>query len=124
MKVKHLLSAILVMGAAVLPGASSVRAQEAYFAVTTYANGVDAKPGDGICAAAGGECTLRAVIGRGMHDGERPGAEPVVGRGASCRAASKGAMRSPGELASGRRILGTMEHGLAGRRGSLSQPDV
>ncbi|MEX2204882.1 MAG: choice-of-anchor Q domain-containing protein [Myxococcota bacterium] len=39
-----------------------VRASAAVFSVDSTADAVDANPGDGICAAVGGECTLRAAV--------------------------------------------------------------
>ncbi len=44
--------------AALLPGV----AHAAEFTVTSTADAVDARPGDGTCAAAGGGCTLRAAV--------------------------------------------------------------
>ncbi len=43
-------------------GGSRAQAQGAGFTVNSTADAVDANPGDGVCAAAGGQCTLRAAI--------------------------------------------------------------
>ncbi|GIU83748.1 MAG: hypothetical protein KatS3mg008_0523 [Acidimicrobiales bacterium] len=62
---------IVTFAAALAPIASEARLQPAYadpsspaatFTVTATADALDADPGDGSCATAGGECTLRAAI--------------------------------------------------------------
>ncbi len=50
-----------VLFAALFVGARPARA--ATFGVDSTADGVDAEPGDGTCATAGGQCTLRAAVG-------------------------------------------------------------
>src|SRR5436190_10460854 len=53
------------LGLAVLTGAIAilpVTAQAASFTVTTTGDGTDSAPGNGVCAATGGGCTLRAAI--------------------------------------------------------------
>ncbi len=49
--------------------------QAATFTVNSTADAVDANPGDGVCATAGGVCTLRAAI---METNALPGADSVV----------------------------------------------
>lgn len=53
------------LGLAVLTGAIAIlpaTAQAAAFTVTTTGDGTDSAPGNGVCAATGGGCTLRAAI--------------------------------------------------------------
>jgi len=47
----------------------------ATFTVDTTADAVDAAPGDGVCAAAGGSCTLRAAV---MEANALPGPDTIV----------------------------------------------
>jgi CSLREA domain-containing protein len=50
-----------------LLGVSAVHA--AMFTVNSFADGVDAVPGDGCCSTAAGVCTLRAAIQETIHPG-------------------------------------------------------
>src|SRR5689334_7534298 len=63
---KARLSLALVLFGALVAGRSPVTANpaiiQASFAVTTTTDAVDASPGNGQCAIAGGGCTLRAAI--------------------------------------------------------------
>src|SRR2546425_11690804 len=49
---------LVAMGAGIRPA----RAQSRTFTVDTTADSVDAAPGDGLCADAGGLCSLRAAV--------------------------------------------------------------
>jgi CSLREA domain-containing protein len=51
-----------VLALVVLLVVAAPRARAVDFAVDSTADAVDAAPGDGVCAAAGGACTLRAAI--------------------------------------------------------------
>jgi len=61
---------VLVLVAAALPSAAGAAA----FNVNDTADAVDASPGDGVCASAGGTCTLRAAI---QEANAGPGADTV-----------------------------------------------
>src|SRR5439155_10912015 len=52
----------LVVTVVALTGWAFARAEAATFTVDCTMDDVDAAPGDGICATATGECTLRAAI--------------------------------------------------------------
>jgi CSLREA domain-containing protein len=58
---KSILAVTLLLFCSLLVGAMEVEA-EATFTVDSTNDAVDANPGDGICATAAGECTLRAAI--------------------------------------------------------------
>ena len=60
MRVAVSLVLLLASMIGLLSGSSIARAAE--LTVTSTADEVDAAPGDGVCATAGGECTLRAAI--------------------------------------------------------------
>src|SRR5258708_27679594 len=47
--------------------ASVAAAADHTFTVNTTADGVDANPGDGVCATSGGLCTLRAAVMESNH---------------------------------------------------------
>jgi hypothetical protein len=65
---------MLVLGCVVILGAAPVRS-DVSFTVDDPADALDANPGDGICATAGGGCTLRAAI---METNALAGADTVV----------------------------------------------
>jgi CSLREA domain-containing protein len=52
------------------PGA---RASDLTYTVNTTADGIDANPGDGVCATSGGLCTLRAAVMESNHTVSAPG---------------------------------------------------
>jgi CSLREA domain-containing protein len=58
---KSTFTIVLLLFCSLLAGANAVEA-EATFTVDSTNDAVDASPGDGICATAAGECTLRAAI--------------------------------------------------------------
>jgi len=58
-----------------LPSLRRVAAQTATFVVNSTADTVDANPGDGVCADAFGNCTLRAAI---METNALPGADTII----------------------------------------------
>jgi len=68
---------VLCLGAASLTIAFPARA--AHFTVNSTKDAVDANPGDGICATATGECTLRAAI---QETNALPGADDIFVPGA------------------------------------------
>ncbi|MCK5315819.1 MAG: CSLREA domain-containing protein, partial [Anaerolineales bacterium] len=65
--VSLLVSLALVLG---LLGISPARAepQEKLYIVNSDTDAPDANPGDGVCATAGGNCTLRAAIQEANRD--------------------------------------------------------
>ncbi len=64
------LVSLLALGSTTLPQASA-----AGFTVNSTADAVDANPGDGVCAAASGQCTLRAAI---MEANDLSGADTIT----------------------------------------------
>src|ERR1700730_15246105 len=69
-----LLSAV-VMVALVSFAAQEARAAGKTFTVNDTTDAVDANPGDGICATAGGKCSLRAAV---QEANATPGADNIV----------------------------------------------
>lgn len=67
--------AVVCAGAmALLPGLASQASAQAVFVVTSTADTGDSAPGNGICAASGGACTLRAAI---QEANALPGADTI-----------------------------------------------
>ena len=69
----RLLPLFAAMSLAALAG-DATPAQGASFTVNATHDAVDAAPGDGICADAGGACTLRAAV---METNALPGADEI-----------------------------------------------
>lgn len=53
---------VVLAGTLALNGASAPLAHASVFTVNSFADAVDANPGDGVCLTVGGVCTLRAAI--------------------------------------------------------------
>ena len=68
------LTLLLFATGCLIASGSTTPAFGADFSVTSTTDAVDANPGDGVCASAAGECTLRAAI---QETNALPGADTV-----------------------------------------------
>jgi uncharacterized repeat protein (TIGR01451 family) len=75
MRVNHLFALILAVLLFGLGGIVSLPAEAATFTVNDLTDAVDAIPGNGLCAAASGNCTLRAAI---METNVLPGTHTIM----------------------------------------------
>ncbi len=71
----HVIVTVVLLLAAALAFPGPQPAAGAGFTVNSTADAIDANPGDGVCASAGGQCTLRAAI---MEANALPGADDIT----------------------------------------------